>query len=208
MSAHNVPFAKAKIYRKGNDWQEIWTAAAEIRAKEADYKETSEPMPQPQTNYPRAKSVPPLKHALATPYEFQPFPSFRFHPDGRKHIVRSEEESAALGEEWRSEPFPKFSDTPEVQREIVQATREQLEQAVKEAADEHCRMEKRLSEMRSALGKARDEHRLALEAKDAEIAELRAQIARLTADPNKEPETPQAEAKPAAAAGSAKASRR
>lgn len=57
-------------------------------------------------NYPRAKSVPPVKHIISLPYEFRPFPAARYHPDGRSVLVNSQEQADALGEEWAATPFP------------------------------------------------------------------------------------------------------
>lgn len=63
-------------------------------------------MPEQNPNYPRAKSVPPVKQIISLPYVFRPFPSARYHMDGRTVIVHSQEQADALGEEWSATPFP------------------------------------------------------------------------------------------------------
>ena len=34
-------------------------------------------------------------------YEYQPYPAWRHHPDGKSLIVKNEAEDAELGDEWR-----------------------------------------------------------------------------------------------------------
>ncbi|MGD0012909.1 MAG: hypothetical protein ABSD56_00575 [Bryobacteraceae bacterium] len=63
-------------------------------------------MSEQQSNYPRAKSVPPVKHITSLPYVFRPFPAARYHPDGRSMLVHSQEQADGLGEEWSPTPFP------------------------------------------------------------------------------------------------------
>jgi hypothetical protein len=39
-------------------------------------------------------------------YVFQPYPSVRYHRDGRSMTVKSEDEDLALGKDWAATPFP------------------------------------------------------------------------------------------------------
>jgi hypothetical protein len=45
-------------------------------------------------------------NATAKPYRHEAYPSVRFHPDGRSHVVKTIEEDRALGEPWADIPYP------------------------------------------------------------------------------------------------------
>lgn len=66
-------------------------------------------------NYPRAKSVPPVKHIISLPYVHRPFPAARYHPDGRSILVHSQEEADGLSQQWSATPLPPAAAPPPIE---------------------------------------------------------------------------------------------
>ena len=60
------------------------------------------------------------------PYVHKPYPSVRYHPDGRTVIVQDKEADKALGNPWADLPYP----APEVPKAAADPTIEELKAQV------------------------------------------------------------------------------
>lgn len=76
-----------------------------------------------------------VQYGSNQPYVHQPYPSVRFHPDGRTVTVRDEEEDRALGKPWANKPYPPVPVVARPPEPTVEELKAQVALLTKENAD-------------------------------------------------------------------------